>query len=614
MVITLTIVIIDTGLNIKHEYFMEYRDRFVDNYVYSKQEVYKIDSLDDLYDTCGHGTAVNALLCKYSIHTDIVNIIVKDYEEFCSDDLQTILKYINKNIKCNLIQLSCGICECYDINALYLCCKDLFNRGVYIISALDNTGCISYPAAFDIVLGIDFDNIYSRIEEYDYYENSEVNIRGGYTKYHLPSYKDNTYEYCDGTSFLSVYFTALIAEEFLRYDKFSFMQICNFLKVKSRNIYRDKKVKNENELFSIKRAIVFPFNKEVHSLLRYKCMLDFEIVKVLDSKYSGNVNRSIGEILNIDTENMLIESVENLDWNYNFDTVILGHLEKIEQITKKNYYERIIKKCSAYKKQIYIMDDISKKERQLLFQLMPKMQIYNYCINKAHIKKYNKDKLFRFGRPVLAILGTSRRQGKFTLQLELRKRFIESGYQVGQLGTEPTSKLFHFDKMAPIGYNASVHLDADDLVYYLNSSVHEIEMKEPDIIIVGNQSQTLNSFWGNQKMYPYEQFLFLLATNPDAYILCVNVDDPVDYVSRTINYIESITCAKNVGLVIFPVCKKGNDIVVYNENKIEDIELLKYQKNFEKCLEKNAYILGNDQSIDELYEHCIEVFSEDPNN
>ena len=104
---------------------MEYRDRFVDNYVYSKQEVYKIESLNDLYDTCGHGTAVNALLCKYSIHTDIVNIIVKDYEEFCSDDLQTILKYINKNIKCNLIQLSCGICECYDINALYLCCSSL---------------------------------------------------------------------------------------------------------------------------------------------------------------------------------------------------------------------------------------------------------------------------------------------------------------------------------------------------------------------------------------------------------------------------------------------------------------------------------------------------------
>lgn len=607
----MTIVIIDTGINIKHLYFGNYKNRFISYYSYYKQKVYRINALTDVYDKYGHGTAVNALLCKYSSHSNIINIIIRDYEEFCSEDLQIILKYINENIKCDLIQLSCGICECYDINELYSWCEILYNRETYIIAAFDNTGCISYPAAFDNVLGIDFDSKYNCVEKYDYYENSEVNVRGGYTRYRLPSYRNNEYEYYDGTSFLSVYFTALIAEKFLQDNDFSFINICSFLAENSSNVYKELSIEEDFKLFNIKRAIVFPFNKEIHSLVRYKDMLNFEIVKVLDSKYLGNVNKRVNDVLNINVEDIKIESIETFNWDFDFDTLILGHLEMLEQATKKSYFEKIIKKCSIYKKQVYILDYLSYKKEQLLFQLMPKEQVFYYYINKSHIKTYNKDKLYRFGRPVLAVLGTSRRQGKFTLQLELRKKFKEWGYQVGQLGTEPTSFLFGFEKMAPIGYCASVHLDLVDFTYYLNSSVHEIEMNEPDIIIVGNQSQTLNSFWGNQKMYPYEQFLFLLATNPDAYILCVNADDPVDYVSRTINYIESITCAKNVGLVIFPVCKKGNDVIVYNENIIDSTNLLKYQENFARYLEKNVYILGDGQSMDELFEHCIDVFSED---
>lgn len=49
--------------------------------------------------------------------------------------------------------------------------------------------------------------------------------------------------------------------------------------------------------------------------------------------------------------------------------------------------------------------------------------------------------LYRISTPVLAVCGTSSKQGKFTLQLELRKRFCEMGYKVGQIGTEPNSLL-----------------------------------------------------------------------------------------------------------------------------------------------------------------------------
>ncbi|NLC19990.1 MAG: DUF1611 domain-containing protein [Clostridiales bacterium] len=199
---------------------------------------------------------------------------------------------------------------------------------------------------------------------------------------------------------------------------------------------------------------------------------------------------------------------------------------------------------------------------------------------------------------------------KFTLQLELRRKFLQDGYKVGQLGTEPTSKLFGFNEMIPFGYNSSVHLNNEDFVYYVNSSLHRIELEDPDIIIVGNQSQTLNSYWGNQNMYPYEQYLFLLATEPDAYILCINADDSLDYIRRTINYIESITCAERIGIVLYPVEKRGQDIIINNERHLTKAELKERVQFYKKHLESDIYVLGDKNDMQGLYLKCISTFSD----
>lgn len=51
-------------------------------------------------------------------------------------------------------------------------------------------------------------------------------------------------------------------------------------------------------------------------------------------------------------------------------------------------------------------------------------------------------KLYLVNKPVICVAGTSSSQGKFSLQLSLREKFISAGYRIGQLGTEPTSLLF----------------------------------------------------------------------------------------------------------------------------------------------------------------------------
>ena len=85
------------------------------------------------------------------------------------------------------------------------------------------------------------------------------------------------------------------------------------------------------------------------------------------------------------------------------------------------------------------------------------------------------------------ISGTGSQQGKFSLQLKLRNKFIQGGYKVGQLGTEPSSLLFGIDEVFPSGYGSVVNLSEEEIISRVNSQMHSIEEKNPDIILVGTQ-------------------------------------------------------------------------------------------------------------------------------
>ena len=45
--------------------------------------------------------------------------------------------------------------------------------------------------------------------------------------------------------------------------------------------------------------------------------------------------------------------------------------------------------------------------------------------------------------------------------------------------------------------------------------------------------------------------LFLLGAQPDAIVLCVNPFDELDYIERTVKYIESVVISKVFAVVVF---------------------------------------------------------------
>ena len=115
----------------------------------------------------------------------------------------------------------------------------------------------------------------------------------------------------------------------------------------------------------------------------------------------------------------------------------------------------------------------------------------------------------------------------------------------------------------------------EEMAYSVNMLMGKIEDKAPELILYGLQSHILPLAMGNIGFYPMYDQPILLATEPDAIILCVNLSDELAYIHKTICYLESVIETKVICLVISPLKKQeintifGVRDIVYEDSYVE---------------------------------------------
>ena len=123
---------------------------------------------DGAEDKIGHGTAILSIL-QHGSSPDIKYYIVKIFDDELTCDAQVLvyaLNYIYDNIKCDLINLSLGITGYNHKRELFEVCDKLYKKGIVLVSAFDNDGSVSFPAAFPFVIGVDNNSICKNRDEY----------------------------------------------------------------------------------------------------------------------------------------------------------------------------------------------------------------------------------------------------------------------------------------------------------------------------------------------------------------------------------------------------------------------------------------------------------------
>ncbi len=595
------VAIVDSGISLFHP-------QMANISLYNKYNV--IDGTDDIMDNIGHGTAITSIIM--SIADNVSISAIKIYQQELQTELQVLLsalEYILEKVDCNILHLSLGIG--YYSRELYDLCNAIYRRGTIIVAAFDNNGSVSYPAAFDCVIGVEASSDCSRSSDFLFFDDDIVDVyaKGGI---HRVAWTMPQYTIQQGNSMSAAYVTGVLCKNFeYNLDKSKALHIlkkvssCVYSTPPTVGLIRNQNIKD----IQMKRVGIFPYNKEMMSLVNYASMLDFHIVDIYTCAILGNMKKKVQGIYG--GKIYELKNIANINLSL-IDTLVIGHVNELERLSGINYKEKLLSDCLEEGVNVFLFDSYGVGDFPDLFQ---KRGLFLYASDQIEkMGSLRKGKLFQIEAPVLGVFGTSSKQGKFTLQLQLRKIFKERGYNLAQMASEPNAPLFGIEACVPFGYSNTVKMSEYEFISYLNGLMMQLDIGEPDIIIVGAQSGTVPEGYFHMGQIPIKSLDFLMGTNPDTVILCANPMDDIRYVKRTIQTIEGIVEAKVLAIALFPfVCKNGWNYVVGNYTKLNVEEVAALKSQYYDDLNISAYIIGDEEDGNALVDLIVDYYAEGMN-
>jgi hypothetical protein len=539
------VAIIDTGVNLEHPDLIN--KNILCKRIDAKGEA---SFLQGNSDQIGHGTAICGILTQENDIEVTVFKIFDSLDEIDEELFLSVLDYICKNERFDILNLSLGMSAVCQYKKLEQICREISAHGTIIVASYNNCGSVTYPAAFPFVIGVDWDIECKKNNDFIFCKNGIVDVYGKGINQKLCWSNTSDYIINAGASFA----TAHISSNLIPVLETGEVKTCSearlFLKkraIKNINVYHAPK-QSPIDLKN-KKVAVFPYNKEIMSITNYSDLLSCELTHIYDIKQTGRVNQSTisfshrkEHIKGLKIQNFQ-EIVNDVD---SIDVFIVGHLEEINSITNHDYTKDCIDFCLMYGKAMVSFDTIT----DVILNQFSKKNLICHNMNVDKIFYDVSEKLRIIGTPIITVVGTSSKQGKFSLQLELRKRFLENEYTVGQLCTEPQGYLFGIEQVFPLGYGSNIKFSEKEVIHGINNQLHEIEKLGKDIIITGLQSYLISDKLYNTHFYPSLQTAILAAIQPDAIVLVVNCYDADEYIIRTIKFAESVTCSRVVCLAL----------------------------------------------------------------
>ncbi len=535
-------------------------------------------------DRIGHGTACTGIIVKKAPDVTIFPIKVFDQDLVSNIDILTSAAEWALEQKLNILNLSLGTTDSSQIEKFIKISDKARQNNLLIVAANSNNSQKSYPACLPNVFGVMAGAVRGR---YDYFFDRARDIqfiaRGDYQRLH---WKDGKQIFLGGTSFAAPHITAILALLLQKYPDISFNELLEKLTenslssepslVDGQEFYnipgvsglnpkptaKLSEVHKQNNINWINKAVVFPYNKEMHGLIRYKDMLPFSISAIVDVVGRRTIGKDSGEVIGALPSNIIVQkSVKEALTDA--DTLVLGYLDEISRIKRRDIKKEMLELALEHGKNVYSLSPIVKEHySDLLYQFdSQNLHVSSPMITFDDFKSITRAFDWRTPSrvPIVGVFGTSPQQGKFTAQLALRKELQKLGYTVGQLGTEHQSALFGFDFTFPNGYDGqnNIRIPMDMHITFLHSVMAGIENNNPHIIIVGGQSGLIPySYAERSQVYTISSLLLLMGTIPDAYVLVVNSIDEHDFIQENINVLKGLGKGETILLVFSDKRKK----------------------------------------------------------
>jgi peptide maturation system protein (TIGR04066 family) len=597
------VAVIDSGIDNTHPH-ISYPVRGIGIVSYEDASIgYK----DDFFDTVGHGTACADLILKKAPDCEVYGIKVFNDDLLEADPeliIEAVRWAVDKGIQ--VINLSLGITGMYKNQELLDVCNYAESKNCILVAADTNDFEDCYPALFENVIGVTGGRI-KEAGSYYYLENSPIEFVAKGDAQRI-AWADKKSIFLERNSFAAPHITGLVCKIKEKYPEADTLQvreilIDNALKGKAeltvelksavynmKNKFKLEQVNPTEGISWIKKACIYPFNKEMHALIRARDLIPFKIEAVVDVIGKGMVGKDAGEVIGIPGINLKIghDLVKALESS---DTLILSHVDELERLKDKSVLTDILKMAVEMGKNVYHLDPAPETDEYI--RIKEQALDKGLIVATRNIKEIDEEYLRAASKikvkvPVVGVFGTSAQQGKFTTQLALRRSFLKEGYSVAQIGTEPHSELFGFDLGFPIGHNSSINWPERFYISYLHYKMAEIAAKmDPEIFIVGAQSNIIPYDINEIETVNLRSIAFLLGTKPDAYILTVNSIDDEAHIRSSINGLESLGQGKTICLTMSDKEKEvktvyGRTTIIYRQLTADELKekMMKIEMKF----------------------------------
>ena len=504
-------------------------------------------------DRAGHGTACAGIIRKKAPAAELYSIRI--FDETLSTDGRLLVAAIRWAVEeeMHVVNLSLGTTDASLRDELAAACWEAVSVGVVLVAAQHNEGLDSYPAILPSTIGVKAGQVHSAYG-YHYSGNASIDCiaRGDPQRV---CWLNGTELMMGGSSFAAAHISAIAALIRQAVPGADLAQMRKLLRANATSVRAvtafggaDSPARSEGEdacgYAWIHRAVLYPFTKEMHAFIRFRDLLPFELAGVADPVGRGLVGRDAGEALGTGRADLQIGSrLDQLPSDC--DTLILGYLDALGAVQRRDLMREFLSQAIDRRLNVFAFQDImGERYRDLRRAAAREGLTMDYPRVTAEEGRQILGSPPIAGIvdvPVLGVFGTSSSQGKFTLQLVLRRALKKLGYTLGQLGTEPHSRLFGMDCAFPMGYASTVDLPLEVYPEYLDRRMREVcWQRRPDLILVGCQSGSIPFDLNDPRTLSLPSLAFLVGVKPDACILVVNAMDPEAYVWDTISALRTI--------------------------------------------------------------------------
>lgn len=584
----------------------------------------------DFEDCVGHGTACAGIIRRKAMDASIYSIRV--FDESLSTEPRLLIAAIEWTVAhgIDIVNLSLGTTDIAYRDELANVCRNAVSVGTLLVASANNEGRDSYPALLADVIGVGSGAL---LGPYDYYYRAgrpiECIARGDPQRVCWLEPKEIM---MGGTSFAAPHITGLIALIRQAYPGACLQQIREILSNHAVSETAPPLVTNpassikvpsaaEDRFSWIRKACLYPYNKEMHAVVRANDLLGFQVVGISDPVGKGLVGSDAGEAIGLCNKGLRITSRLSACLEH-ADTLILGYVDELSRIRKSDFLRKCVQVALDNEVNVFSLLALPHAEYGDLHEVAASKGLRLYypelSFEEASRTVDGCSSLPEVDVPVLAIVGTSSQQGKFTLQLAFRRRLLELGFRIAQIGTEHHSELFGMDYGFPMGYAPSVRIPTEYYIPFLDAKMREIcYQTRPHLILVGTQSGTVPYDVCDKHTLTLPTIAFLMGVKPDACILVVNSVDPEDYIQDTINGIRAFCHAPTL-LLATSDFEKGVQ-ARYGRTSIRPRPLTQAEVacklgQLERSFGLPAICISSAEGIQKAVDVAIDHFTEDKKN